>query len=331
MRLVVAATLFFDWRGHQGELLSATEALESRPEARDADPLAVRVVLSRSKIVGQIDPGRVIARLDAALATARELGDTGLAAEVLNRLAWLSWSIGDYPASERLHAQAVASARESGSYVPLSMALNGGGASKDERLEALELTSSAGDYIGRYMVLCNLGAIALDDGDVQAARGYFEEALPIIEAARPGGADPSLLVNLGSALVLDGEHTAARPLYGRALEAARRHLDDRQQGYGLFGLAICAARDGEALRGATLCGAAEERFERAGFALEQAERRLANENEGRLRRMLGVEAFESACAAGRRLSKDQAIDLALGRASLGGGPETDSRVSSPVR
>jgi len=193
------------------------------------------------------------------------------------------------------------------------------------------------------MVLCNLGAIALDEGDVHAARRYFEEALPIIEAARPGGVDPSLLVNLGSALVLDGEPASARPLYGRALEAARRHLDQRQEGYGLFGLAVCASGDGDPELGATLSGAAEQQFERAGFALEEAERRLAKENEERLRRALGDDAFETARARGRQLSKDDAIALALRRAGpptsapvstkpgAAADDKTDIRVSSPVR
>jgi predicted ATPase/DNA-binding SARP family transcriptional activator len=314
MRLVVALERFVDWRYHERALSAALDSLAETGELDRADALAARVTLIRAKRIGQFDPSTARSLLAHVPDLARELGEYGLLAETLNRLAWFAWSTGDYAESGRLHEEAVDAGRASGRYLSLALALSGGAAGREDRMEALELARRAGDSIGSYMVLCNLGAIALDEGDVGVARQYFEEALPIIEAARPGGVDPSLFVNLGNALVLDGERDGARPLYARALETARRHLDKRQAGYGLLGLALCAPRD-EAHLAAVLHGAAERQFERAGFAPEEAERRLASEDQGRLRELMGEAAFEQARAEGAALEEGEAVDRALGRGS----------------
>jgi predicted ATPase/DNA-binding SARP family transcriptional activator len=337
MSMVVGLGRFVEWRGHESELFAATDALADRPELAAGEPSAVQVGLVRARLIGQTDPGRAIAHLEELLARARGLGDDALVGEVLGRLSWLQWSTGDYVGSALTHEQAVEVVRRSKAYLPLLLVLNGQAASRDERLEALRMATAANDEIARYLVLCSLGAAALDNGDVAAARTYFQEALPIIERPRPGARSerlvapdvdhvaldavetqatslmPSLLVNLGTALVLDGEAERARPIYRRALDAARRHLDDRQAGYGLFGLALCEARAGDPVLAAVLHGAAEQQLERAGFALEEAERRMAADDAAALSATLGDRAFAAARARGRGLAKDVAIDLALGR------------------
>jgi predicted ATPase/DNA-binding SARP family transcriptional activator len=343
MSMVVGLGRFVEWRGHESELFAATETLDERSEPGAGSALAVQVGLVYARLLGQTDPGRAITRLESLLTKARQLEDQALIGEVLGRLSWLQWSTGDYVGSALSHQQALEVARRSNAYLPLLLVLNGPAASREERLDALRMATAAGDEIGRYLVLCSLGASALDEGDVAAARTYFQEALPIIERPRPGARSevvaapemdqlvlvtgetqvtslmPSLLVNLGTALVLDGEVERARPIYRRALDAARRHLDDRQAGYGLFGLALCEARSGDAVLAAMLHGAAEQQLERAGFALEEAERRLAADDAAALSSVLGQPAFEAAWARGRGLVKDVAMDLALGRTGTGAG------------
>jgi predicted ATPase/DNA-binding SARP family transcriptional activator len=347
MSMVVGLGRFVEWRGHEGELLAATEALEDRPELFETDRLAVQAVLVRSRLLGQIDPSRANERLKGLLETARSLADESLIAEVLGRLSAIAWSVGLYGESNQFHAEATTAARAGGAYDSLLLVLNAEAASREERLEALRLATAAHDEIGRYMVLCSLGAAALDAGDVAAARTYFEEALPIIEREKPSPAAagprreprsaprediglldtiethatslmPSLLTNLATALVLGGESERARPIYRRALDAARRHLDERLAGYGLFGLALCATQAGEVMLAGTLHGAAEAQLQRAGFALEETERKLAAEDEAHLRSLAGSAAFELAREQGRAMPKDEAMELALGRRPVGG-------------
>jgi predicted ATPase/DNA-binding SARP family transcriptional activator len=316
MRLIVALNRFLNWRGKEAELLSAIEALEEMGELQSrSDPLAMRVVVIRSRLIGQSDTTQAIEQLEGELEAARELGEHGLAAEVLTRLAWLSWSAGERDDSRRLRCEAVEAARMSGEYLPLLRALNSGGASLAERREALEMSRAQGDALGTYAVLCNLGSIALDEGDATGAKSYYEEALPIMEQARPNEADAYLLVNLGTALVIGADHTAAEPLYARALEGARLHLHGLLTNYALLGLALCASSRGDHRLAATLHGASEQQFLLGGFAPEVAERRLADDDEALLRAALGDVQFEMAKERGRCLVRDEAIDLALGRST----------------
>jgi predicted ATPase/DNA-binding SARP family transcriptional activator len=312
MRFVAAMRRYLEWRGHDSEVSSTTDLLADRGALGDlGDPLVLQMRLIRATLVGRHDPERAIASLDEVLDGAKRIADAALIAEVLNRLAWLHWSAGRWDASRKLHAEAVDTARESGLYLPLVLALNGGGATRDERLEALDLSRKAHDALGAYMALCNLGAIAMDEGDGALARAYFEEALPIMERLESVDTDAALLVNLGTALVADGDPVGARPYYERGLRVARLHIDGRQIGYGLLGLAVCASREGEAERAAVLHGAAEEQFRREGFALEDAERRMAEQDLERLAGVLPEETLDAALASGRSLSKLAAIELAL--------------------
>lgn len=312
MRFVASMIRYLEWRGHENDVVSATEALAEGGALTDMDdPLVLQIQLIRAKLFGRFDPERAIATLDEALAAASRLGDKAQVAEMLNRLAWLHWAAGRWETSRQLHTDAVQAARDSGRYLPLALALNGGGASREERLEALELSRREGDSLGAYMALCNLGAIAMDEDDGAAARAYFEEALPIMERLESVDTDAALLVNLGTALVLDGDPVAARPFYERGLRVARLHVDGRQIGYGLLGLAVCASREGDPERAVVLHGAAEEQFKREGFALEDAERRVSEEDLAHLAGLLTQSSFDEALATGRALSKLEAIELAL--------------------
>jgi predicted ATPase/DNA-binding SARP family transcriptional activator len=316
-RMVVAGARFCAWRGHERDLLLAIEALSSRQELSEPepDPLMARVLLTFLKILGQADPAQATSRLEDVLEVARGLGDDGLVAEVLNRLAWFALSTGDRSRSRALHDGAVDAARKGGEYLPLMMALNGGCAPKEDQAEALALATVRNDAIGRYMVLSHLASDALDAGDPKAARAYFEEALPIIERASPGG-DANLFVSLADTRLLDGDHASARDLYSRGLETARRYIDERHATYAIVGLAACAEALGESILGATLLGVVERELAESGFALEEVDRRIRAESESRLRASLGDEAFEAARAVGRSLDRDQATEIALGRRQL---------------
>jgi predicted ATPase/DNA-binding SARP family transcriptional activator len=312
LRMLLALGRYFDWRGQESEVAAATDTLAARGSLADlTDPLVLSVILTQAKLLGRFDPERAIGVLEQALSAAEALGDQGQVSEMLNRLAWLHWSAGRWEHSRELHAAAVAAARASGHYLPLVLALNGGGAGREERLEALELARREGDGLGAYMALCNLGAIALDEGEAASARARFEEALPIMERVSAVDTDAALLVNLGTALVADGDAAGARPYYERGLRVARRHIDGRQTGYCLLGLAVCATDAGDPRRAAVLHGAAESQFRREGFALEEAERRMADEDRERLRRELSEVRFEKALEEGRLMGKDQVVELAL--------------------
>jgi predicted ATPase/DNA-binding SARP family transcriptional activator len=316
MRLLTAARRYFDWRGHEVEMLAATEALQGRPELSETDPLALWTVLIRSKALARTDPARAAIPLERALAAARELDHKVLISELTNRMAWIAFWTGELATAKRLHAESIEAARASGEYLQLLFALNGGGASESDEIEALELARAAGDAIGSYMVLSNLAAQAFDRGDPRTAHDYLEEALPIHQLIYPGGIDPNLACDMATALILDGEHESAKPLLRRALSVSSRHLDERTALYSIYALAVCAGREGSLTLAAALHGTADRHFRQAGFNLQSWERRLVAEHERELSAALGEAAFAAAKADGEKLTKQEAIELALGHPGL---------------
>ncbi|HEV2360342.1 MAG TPA: BTAD domain-containing putative transcriptional regulator, partial [Acidimicrobiales bacterium] len=308
--LVAIGGRFATYRSRASQLLPFAEALVGRPELTEQrDELTVRFDLVLSKI--GVRPESALERLSADLATARELGNPGLEADVQSQLAFQHWVVGDRDEAERCHRAAVDKARASGEYRPLLISLGNPGTTLGELLEALELSRSRDDVIGQFTALCNLGALSLGGDEPEAARGYLDEALPLMEKLRV--TNLPLLNNLGTSLVLLGQPGAAEPIYVRALEAARRQQDARQIGHGLFGLALCAARSPDQyVRGAVLHAAARAQWAREGYALPGATERRAQEDVARLRGALGRE-YDTATAQGRALTRDEAIDLALGR------------------
>lgn len=314
IRLLVALDRFFDWCGHASERVAIVEALEGQPELDRPDRVAVWASFVMLRILGQNDPANPAARRleEGLLSRAKEAGDAAVTALALGLLAWRAWEKGDYPACEKLQLEALETARASGEYLVLHRVLNGAGASRRDRLEALELCGAAGDRIARYFNLANLAGDALVEGEIAVAREYLEEALTIADRNRPGGADGNMLNTLGAVLVLEGRHEVARPFYVRSI---RRGFETRHFANGLLGVAWCDLERGELAKAATLYGAAERHLEAGGFALELAERRLAEEGELRLRSGLGDESFEALVTRGRSLGKEEAADLALGRPS----------------
>ena len=309
IRLVTGLSRFAYWRGRSHELAPAATKLMARlGDVEVADTVAARFLMGSSLSAQQ--PTLRTELLEALLPGVHRSGDLPLEAEVLNRLTFLYDVTGRTADARRAHESAVATARSSGSVAPLVSVLSGGGASPGELAEGIELARRAGDQLGAYVALCNLGSAALEAGDPAAARAYLEEALPIAERARPGApATPSLLCNLAFAHVLDGDDEAALAFFVKVVDAARRQLDVPAIAYALMGMAMCAARRGDLILSATLYGAADEHLRREGFTGEETEVRILADERTRVRGALGDRAYAAATARGAGLSEVDAITL----------------------
>ena len=121
--------------------------------------------------------------------------------------------------------------------------------------------------------------------------------------------------DLAILLLIEGQPEDALPLVRRCLQVARRsgiRLDVCEV---LFGAACCAAWQGDLLKAARLHGAADVRI---GYALADGsitwspiEEELRQAEQGKVRESLGQAAYGEAYRAGRGLSRQQAVDLAL--------------------
>ncbi|GIH95648.1 LuxR C-terminal-related transcriptional regulator [Planobispora siamensis] len=202
--------------------------------------------------------------------------------------------------------------------------------------QSLSLASMAASMSGDRTAAGRLGERAravvegLDDDAAvlmflqsRALNGLFEGDLDAVaEAAAEGvrlGRETGdlyslgmMLLNLGSARLIAGALDEAGPLLTEALRVAHR-IDDRVGQYVLLDALGCvAAGSGRARPAALLMGAAETvRTEAGASVLPFLPPLLARAGEA-ARAELGAAAFEEEYAAGRRLSRDAAIGLALG-------------------
>ncbi len=162
--------------------------------------------------------------MEKALAIARRLGEEGVAAISLSRLASLADQRGDADTEIRQRLEAIDLARANGDPVVLGDVLSVPTHAPDDLAlleEALACFASSGDRIGGYMTLLNLGAIALGQSPPGVARTHLEAAMELGRALGVGK-DHSLMINVAEACVLEGDFVRAKELYADAVRVARK-------------------------------------------------------------------------------------------------------------
>ncbi|HET7466101.1 MAG TPA: LuxR C-terminal-related transcriptional regulator [Candidatus Dormibacteraeota bacterium] len=156
------------------------------------------------------------------------------------------------------------------------------------------------------------GFNAFFDGDFSLAKAMFSRAL---DASRESGdlfTAESCLAEIALACFLGGEGALAKPLIQEAVSIARR-LDDRQTlAYLLLGLGGLAAFSGDGKQSALLLGAGERLRVEVGIdAFVFSPSVFVQAREAAIA-ILGEEGFEAEFNAGRHLSRDAALSLAMG-------------------
>jgi DNA-binding NarL/FixJ family response regulator len=121
-----------------------------------------------------------------------------------------------------------------------------------------------------------------------------------------------MLINLGLAALIAGDLDESKPLYAEALRIAQR-IDDRvAQHSALDALGCHAASSGQARLAAQLLGAAETVRTGAGASVIAILAPLLVKAEELAIGALGSSRFEAEFKAGKRLSRSDAIRMALG-------------------
>ena len=194
-----------------------------------------------------------------------------------------------------------------------SFALNVGGdnagAARDSA-ESLRLFRQVGDRLRVGTMLGNLGYVELSEGDPGSARRHLVESLDIFRELddRPGIVHETF--NLGLAEYLAGSREEAEGLFAESFDLARRARMKASAAYALIGLAM-AGGEADLRRSARLHGAADQAMTVLGETIVPLEDRLRDRDHQRLRAAMGIEAFEAEHAAGRGLSSEQVVELAL--------------------
>jgi len=233
------------------------------------------------------------------------------------------------PALER----ATALAKEAGLLMPLAHALP----------MASIAAGMAGDRESARHLLDEARAVArdLDNLDVrvgllqaQTLNGFFEGDLETVASAASEGARLSqqagdlyafemMTLNQGFATLMAGDFGASKPLFQSALRIAHQ-IDDRVAQYALLdGLGYHAARSGQARLAAQLLGASETVRTGAGASPMPFLVPLLMQGREAAMAALGGSRFDAEYSAGKSLSRDAALSLALGESTRTGAAASD--------
>jgi tetratricopeptide (TPR) repeat protein len=177
----------------------------------------------------------------------------------------------------------------------------------------LEEGLTIGTETGRDHIVASahnaLGDVARLEGASTAARRSYEQALAIWRRAGNQSYLGNVLFNLG-AVALEEDSETAQASFEEVLSIGRELESKETMGFALDGLAAVAARRGAWERAARLAAAGEALREASGYELERADRAFRDRYLAEVRAALGEAAFAERVAEGRTMTVAELIRLA---------------------
>ncbi|MEZ0072713.1 BTAD domain-containing putative transcriptional regulator [Planotetraspora sp. GP83] len=199
----------------------------------------------------------------------RAVGDRWGMGNALAALAEASTMRGDTAAAIPVMEEAIALVNEVGAVedtpymrARLAIALNAAG-DRQAAIAVLDETdrfcAGVGDTVGNAGVRHIRGDFSREDGDFDAARTHYQEALRLLDGR--GGLvskqfEATLSASLGMLAEQEGDARRARRLHGEALALAVEAQDGPVVGHVIIGYACLAALEGDHTRAAVLLGGA---------------------------------------------------------------------------
>lgn len=236
--------------------------------------------------------------------------------------ALLAWKQGDYDAARDLYKDCLKIGETLQNDRLIAIAKNGLGivcymqndnpAAKVLLEDALILSRGSGENLLTNSILTSLGEIARLDEDYAAARLYNAEVADFARLRGDKNYLTGCLLNAGSSAFLDGDFVSARKLYAEVAALAEELKLNVHLSLCFDGFAALYA-DTDWKRSAILAGAAEHLREKIGYRLELPDRVFREKYYKRLMETGDVKNLETAIAAGRSYTTEEAIDAALGR------------------
>jgi predicted ATPase/DNA-binding SARP family transcriptional activator/DNA-binding CsgD family transcriptional regulator len=177
--------------------------------------------------------------------------------------------------------------------------------------EALSLHRNLGDVRGVAVSLNNLGFAMLFRGDGERAMTLFEEALARDRDNRDAEGIAASLVNLGLAALIKGELRRAAKLLAESLAVLQEVQNKHTLVECLEAMAAVAGARRQTQQAARLWGVTQALRENIGTPLPANERALLEPYLAIARAGLEEAAWEAACAEGRTMGFEEAIEYAL--------------------
>src|SRR5579884_3387347 len=158
--------------------------------------------------------------------------------------------------------------------------------------------------------LSGLGNVAQAQGDILAARRYYEESLGLCRELGQRNGVAYVLVILGSVAESQSNYREAWSCYEESLTTTREIGNWAYMTTVLEAFAGLAAHTGKPEPAAVLWGAAEALREKIGSPTPH-EREIYDHDVAEARRTLGEVAFSASWEMGRCMTLEQAIEYAL--------------------
>ncbi len=231
---------------------------------------------------------RAFELLEEALAIWEEIGEMSLRARVVDVMGEISRRQGDLDRAQRWHEA------------------------------SLTLRQQVGDTRGTALTLNNLGKVARYRGDYAEATRLIEESLQLRQMIGARFGIASSLSSLADIARSQGDWRRARDLYQASInERWQLRINDGLADC-LHGLADVARSAGDSQRAARLLGASEAMRESMLQIVSPIDRPDYERTLAAIRDSMTPDEFDTARAAGRALTVDQAIAEALGDGSESG-------------
>ncbi len=175
---------------------------------------------------------------------------------------------------------------------------------------ALEIQQRLADWEGAGMSLAGLASLAIARGDTAGALDLYRESLVAFETCGDRGEEARILSEMAWTHLAAGDTAVARRCFFDAVQAHTDIASVRGVGVALVGLAATDAVEGRPERAATLAAAAEVFAADEGIVVVYSEETPGRELVDEARATLSAEDLAVATEAGRRLTIDEALELA---------------------
>ena len=256
-----------------------------------------------------------------AQAVAEQINEQAGLAKALVCAGSLALYQGHYATAQTLYAQSLAIRRQLDDQPNIAKVLNNmaiTAANQGDLVQASALFTESltnrrrlGDKWGVANSLNNLGELALLQQAYAEARTYLEEAVLALREIGDRWSLGNALVNLGNALRGQDDYTTAYPLYQESLQINRALGDRWMLAYLLENIGVLLALQSDTERALQLIGAAATLRETINTPLSPVEQSQLNRTLEPARQQLGEPAATNAWLAGRALSLEEAVTIAL--------------------
>jgi predicted ATPase/DNA-binding CsgD family transcriptional regulator len=177
--------------------------------------------------------------------------------------------------------------------------------------ESETLARAVGDDWALLHSLTALQQVALRQGELSTARQFLQESLTLARRIGDVWVLPFSLDELAQVSIAEGRHEEARGALRESLLLRQDQGSRSGITYSLDSIAALAAAENEPQRAIQLLGAAASIRQTIGERLTPVARTMVDEWLQPLRRAVDQDTFQSAWEAGRAMSLEQALELAL--------------------